>query len=128
MDRFVVRGTKSGTRGNGVGRRGVALVECRGACESTGRERMAGNGGLAGELERRGVANDVGARCRRSQLSRPAGGKTRTGRPLGSDEFMESCERHCGRALRPQKRGPKAKSDAPEAAVLAMRAANLELW
>jgi len=53
---------------------------------------------------------------------------TRTGRPLGDDVFLEVCERTCGTPLRPQKRGPKAKSVADEAAVLALRAANLPLW
>jgi putative transposase len=53
---------------------------------------------------------------------------TRTGRPLGDEAFVEVCERQCGTILRPQKRGPRAKSAGEEAAVLALRAANLELW
>ena len=54
---------------------------------------------------------------------------TRTGRPLGDEAFVELCEQQCGMALRPQKRGPKAKSAAGvEADVLALRAGNLELW
>jgi len=32
-----------------------------------------------------------------------------TGRPLGSEEWMEKLEKMTGRALRPQKRGPKQK-------------------
>jgi putative transposase len=52
---------------------------------------------------------------------------TRTGRPLGDESFVDLCERQCGTALRPQKRGPKAKSSGDDAAVLALRAANLEL-
>jgi len=53
---------------------------------------------------------------------------TSTGRPLGDEAFMDLCERECGMVLRPQKRGPKAKSAGEESAVLALRAANLELW
>ena len=53
---------------------------------------------------------------------------TRTGRPLGDDPFVESCERKCGMRLRPQKRGPKVKSAADEPAELALRAANSQLW
>jgi putative transposase len=32
-----------------------------------------------------------------------------TGRPLGSDEFVEQLERALGRVLRPCKRGPPAR-------------------
>ena len=53
---------------------------------------------------------------------------TRTGRPLGDEGFVELCERQCGTFLRPQKRGPKAKSNVEDAAVLALRERNLELW
>ena len=35
--------------------------------------------------------------------------RTRTGRPLGSDEFLEYLERRLGRTLRPKKRGPRPK-------------------
>ena len=31
----------------------------------------------------------------------------RTGRPLGTDAFIERLEKQLGRILRPQKRGPK---------------------
>ena len=34
----------------------------------------------------------------------------RTGRPLGSDAFIDALETRLGRALRPQKPGPKPKS------------------
>ena len=41
---------------------------------------------------------------------------TRTGRPLGDEVFLELCERTCGTPLRPQTRGPKAKSAEEEGA------------
>ena len=53
---------------------------------------------------------------------------TRTGRPLGDEAFVNLCERQCGTVLRPQKRGPKAKAPEDKAAMLTLRAANLELW
>jgi putative transposase len=53
---------------------------------------------------------------------------TRTGRPLGDEAFVALCEQQCGKTLCPQKRGPKAKSYGENAGVLALRAANLELW
>jgi len=34
---------------------------------------------------------------------------TRTGRPLGNGEFLDTAERATGRSLRPAKRGPKPK-------------------
>jgi putative transposase len=34
----------------------------------------------------------------------------RTGRPLGSEDFIKSIEARLGRVLRPQKPGPKARS------------------
>jgi putative transposase len=39
---------------------------------------------------------------------------TRTGRPVGSDEFLEHVEAQCGRTLRPAKRGPKAPPPASD--------------
>ena len=36
-------------------------------------------------------------------------GHSRTGRPLGDETFMERLESAVGRALKPQKRGPKTK-------------------
>jgi len=35
---------------------------------------------------------------------------TSTGRPIGSEAFIDQIESHIGRAVRPQKRGPKRKS------------------
>jgi putative transposase len=35
----------------------------------------------------------------------------RTGRPLGSGSFVEEMEQKIGRILRPQRPGPKKKSD-----------------
>jgi putative transposase len=35
----------------------------------------------------------------------------RTGRPLGSGSFVEEIEQKIGRILRPQRPGPKKKSD-----------------
>ncbi len=39
---------------------------------------------------------------------------SRTGRPLGSDDFIRDLERRTGRTLKPQKRGPKGKSEDSE--------------
>jgi len=36
--------------------------------------------------------------------------RMRTGRPLGNEAFVEAMELATGRALKPQKRGPKGKS------------------
>ncbi len=38
-------------------------------------------------------------------------GHSRTGRPLGDETFMERLESTVGRALEPQKRGPKPKQE-----------------
>ena len=35
---------------------------------------------------------------------------TRTGRPVGSEEFIKGVEARLGRVLRPRKPGPKARS------------------
>ena len=37
----------------------------------------------------------------------------RTGRPLGSEGFVERLEANLGRALRPQRRGPKPRTSEP---------------
>ncbi len=35
----------------------------------------------------------------------------RTGRPLGSDAFIEDLEKHLDKKLKPQKRGPKPTAE-----------------
>ncbi len=73
------------------------------------------------EAWRTALTEGLNEACFRQRLAEA----TRTGRPLGDEAFVVSCERQCGMALRPQKRGPKAKSSAEERAGLALRAANL---
>lgn len=47
------------------------------------------------------------------QIADPLHRHTRTGRPLGSDDFITRIEVRVGRVLRPQKPGPKPGADRP---------------